>query len=307
MHAQDGQAGRLRYRPELRGSRGKRADRLRHALPRTVALYVFLTLGAAIMVVPFYWMLITSVREPSAAFSTASIEWWPSEFHWSNYAEAIRRMAQDGMSFWRLYGNSLLVAAIGTFGQVLTSAMAAYAFARLRFPGRDRLFFGYLATMMIPGSVTLVPVFAVVRALGWVNTYYALIIPGIFSPWGTFMLRQFFMSLPRELEESARIDGAGLTEIFLRITLPLSKTALATLATFTFMGFWGSFMWPLIVTVTPELRTLPIGLTVFTQRYSTDYSLLMAASVMATVPVIIVFLFNQRYFIESIKLQGIKG
>jgi multiple sugar transport system permease protein len=259
------------------------------------------------MVVPFYWMLVTSVREPSAAFSASTIEWWPREFHWENYGEAIRRMAADGMSFWLLYGNSLFVAAVGTFGQVLTSSMAAYAFARLNFPGREKLFFGYLATMMIPGSVTLVPVFAVIRALGWVNSYYALIVPGIFSPWGVFMLRQFFMSLPRELEESARIDGAGLGQIYLKITLPLSKTALATLATFTFMGFWGSFMWPLIVTVTPELRTLPIGLTVFTQRYSTDYSLLMAASVMATVPVILVFLFNQRYFIESIKLQGIKG
>lgn len=274
---------------------------------RDVVLFVFLTFGAIIMLVPFYWMVITSLREPSAAFSTAQIEWFPRQVVWSNYPEAIARMAADGMSFWRLYGNSLFVAAVGTLGQVLTSSMAAYAFARLQFPGRDKLFFGYLATMMIPGSVTLVPVFAVVRALGWVNTYYALIVPGIFSPWGTFMLRQFFMSLPRELEESARIDGASLTQIYARITLPLAKTALATLATFTFMGFWGSFMWPLIVTVTPELRTLPIGLTVFTQRYSTDYSLLMAASVMATVPVVIVFLFNQRYFIESIKLQGIKG
>lgn len=274
---------------------------------RDVVLFVFLTFGAIIMLVPFYWMVITSLREPSAAFSTAQIEWFPRQLVWSNYPEAIARMAADGMSFWRLYGNSLFVAAVGTVGQVLTSSMAAYAFARLQFPGRDKLFFGYLATMMIPGSVTLVPVFAVVRALGWVNTYYALIVPGIFSPWGTFMLRQFFMSLPRELEESARMDGASLTQIYLRITLPLAKTALATLATFTFMGFWGSFMWPLIVTVTPELRTLPIGLTVFTQRYSTDYSLLMAASVMATVPVVIVFLFNQRYFIESIKLQGIKG
>ncbi len=274
---------------------------------RLVVLYIALTAGALIMVVPFYWMTVTSLREPSAAFSTATIEWFPKKLYWSNYAEAIARMAADGMSFWRLYGNSLYVAAAGTFGQVVTSSMAAYAFARLRFPGRDQLFFGYLATMMIPGSVTLVPVFAVVRALGWVNSYYALIVPGIFSPWGTFMLRQFFMSLPRELEESARMDGASLTQIYLKVTLPLAKTALATLATFTFMGFWGSFMWPLIVTVTPELRTLPIGLTVFTQRYSTDYSLLMAASVMATVPVVIVFLFNQRYFIESIKLQGIKG
>lgn len=268
---------------------------------------ILLSAGAVVMVVPFYWMLVTSVREPGAAFATASIEWWPERFHWGNYGAAIDRMAADGMSFWRLYGNSLAVAALGTFGQVLTSSMAAYSFARLRYPGRDQLFFGYLATMMIPGSVTLIPVFVIVRALGWVDTYLALIIPGIFSPWGTFMLRQFFLSLPRELEESARIDGATLWQIFTRITLPLAKTAIATLATFTFMGFWGAFMWPLIVTISPSLRTLPIGLTVFMQRYSTDYSQLMATSVMATVPVILLFVFNQRYFVESIRLQGIKG
>ncbi len=274
---------------------------------RNALLHLALASGALIMIAPFYWMLLTSLREPSAAFATTNVEWLPKEWHWANYTEAIARMDREGMNFWRLYWNSLFVAAVGTFGQVLTCSMAAYAFARLRFPGRNVLFFGYLATMMIPGSVTLIPVFAVVRALGWVNTYWALIVPGIFSPWGVFLLRQFFLSLPRELEESARIDGCSLTQIYARITLPLSKTALATLSTFTFMGFWGSFMWPLIVTVSPELRTLPIGLTVFTQRYSADYSLLMAVSVMATVPVIVLFLFNQRYFVESIKLQGIKG
>jgi len=274
---------------------------------RNAVLHVLLCAGAVVMVVPFYWMIVTSLREPNAAFSTAHIEWWPKTIHWSNYRQAIRMMAEQGMSFWRLYGNSLFVAAVGTLGQVATSSLAAYAFARLRFPGRDQIFMAYLATMMIPGSVTLIPVFVIMRALGWIDTYNALIIPGIFSPWGVFMLRQFFLSLPRELEEAARIDGAGLWSIYVRITLPLSKTALATLATFTFMGYWGSFMWPLIVTVSPQLRTLPIGLTVFTQRYSADYSLLMAASVMATVPVILVFLFNQRYFVEGIKLQGIKG
>jgi len=284
-----------------------RRVRARRGALTTAVLQVLLTMGAVVMVVPFYWMIVTSVREPGAAFSTASIDWWPDTFHWENYGAAIQRMAAEGMNFWRLYGNSLLVATVGTIGQVLTSSMAAYSFARLRFPGREQLFFGYLATMMIPGSVTLIPVFAIVRALGWVDTYWALIIPGIFSPWGTFMLRQFFLSLPRELEESARIDGATLWQIYTRVTLPLAKTAIATLGTFTFMGFWGSFMWPLIVTISPSLRTLPIGLTVFTQRYSTDYSQLMAASVMATVPIIVLFLFNQRYFVESIKLQGIKG
>lgn len=146
------------------------------------------------------------------------------------------------------------MAVAGTFGQVLTSSMAAYAFARLSFPGRDKLFFGYLATMMIPGSVTMIPVFVIMKYLGWINTYQALIIPGLFSAYGTFMLRQFFMGLPAELEDAAKIDGSGYIGIWSRIILPLSKPALATLTTFTFMGFWGSYMWPLVVTVTEALE-----------------------------------------------------
>lgn len=266
------------------------------------ATYVLLSLGAVSMLLPLYWMLLTSLEPGDVAFSSGTIHWWPSRFLWSNYPEAMK-----AVNIPRLYLNSALVAIVGTFGQVLTSSMAAYAFARLTFPGRDKLFFAYLATMMVPGSVTMIPNFVLLRWFGWINTYQALIIPGMFSAYGTFLLRQFFMGLPTELEDAAKIDGSSYLGIWARITLPLSKPALATLTTFTFMGFWGSYMWPLIIIQSESMRTLPIGLASFVGRYSAEYSLWMAASVIALVPVLLLFIFNQRYFQEGIKMSGIKG
>jgi multiple sugar transport system permease protein len=186
-------------------------------------------------------------------------------------------------------------------------SLTAYAFARLRFPGRDKLFFAYLGTMMIPGSVTMIPVFVIMKKLHWINSYEALIIPGLFSAYGTFMLRQFFMGLPRELEEAAKIDGCSLFGIFWKIILPLSKPALATLTTLTFMGSWNNFMWPLVVTNSTEMKTLPIGLQSFQGMYNTEWTLLMAASIIVLLPVIVVFLANQRFFEEGIQLGAVKG
>jgi multiple sugar transport system permease protein len=211
------------------------------------------------------------------------------------------------MPFARFYFNSLFVGTVVTIGQVLTSAMAAYAFARLNFPFRDKLFFGYLATMMIPGSVTMIPVFILFKLLGLVDTYSALILPGFFSAYGTFMLRQFFMSIPKELEEAAKLDGCSLWGIFINVILPLSKPGLATLTTFTFMGSWGNFMWPMIVTNSEEIKTLPIGLLSFQGMYNTDWTLLMAGSLIVLIPVIIVFLLGQRHFVEGIQMGAIKG
>lgn len=269
---------------------------------KAAASYALLTAGAVSMLLPLYWMLLTSLEPGDVAFSSGAIHWWPSKFLWSNYPEATR-----AVNIPRLYLNSAIVAIIGTFGQVLTSSMAAFAFARLSFPGRDKLFFAYLATMMVPGSVTMIPNFVLLRWFGWIDTYQALIIPGMFSAYGTFLLRQFFMGLPTELEDAAKIDGSSYLGIWARITLPLSMPALATLTTFTFMGFWGSYMWPLIIIQSEGLRTLPIGLASFVGRYSAEYSLWMAASVIALVPVLLLFMFNQRYFQEGIKMSGIKG
>lgn len=264
--------------------------------------YTLLLLGAVSMLIPFYWMVLTSLQPPEMAFSAGKIEWLPSRILWENYPRA-----WAAVNIPLLYWNSALVAVLGTIGQVLTSSMAAFAFARLNFPGRDKLFFAYLATMMVPGSVTMIPNFVLLRWLGWINTYQALIIPGMFSAYGTFLLRQFFMGLPTELEDAAKIDGSGYMGIFRTVTLPLSKPALATLTTFTFMGFWGSYMWPLIIVQSPDLRTLPIGLASFVGRYSAEYTLWMAASVIALLPVLALFIFNQRYFQEGIKMSGIKG
>lgn len=268
-------------------------------------LFILLLLGAISMAAPFLWMISTSLREANQVFVDNRVwwqEWIPTSFVWQNYLKV-----WEVVPFARFYVNSIVVSVLITAGQVTTSAMAAYAFARLRFPGRDKLFFGYLATMMIPGAVTMIPVFILLRHLGWIDSYKALILPGIFSAYGTFMLRQFFLTLPKDLEDAAKIDGCSYRRIFWHIILPLSKPALATLTTFTFMGSWMNLMWPLIVVNTHTKYTLPVGLAYFQGVHGTDWVLLMAASMMMILPILIVFLFNQRFFVEGIKLTGIKG
>lgn len=280
-------------------------DQRRKDVIKKAFSYALLIVGSLTMVGPFMWMVTTSLKDAGAVFSFQKNwweEWVPMSFVWQNYVKA-----WHVVPFARFYLNSLFVTAAVTLGQVVTSAMAAYAFARLRFPGRERIFFGYLATMMVPGAVTMIPVFILLKNLGWVDTYKALILPGIFTAYGTFMLRQFFLTLPKELEDAAKIDGCSYYGIFWRIILPLSKPALATLTTFTFMGSWMNFMWPLIVINTESKFTLPVGLAYFQSLHHTDWTLLMAASVMMILPILILFMFNQRFFVEGIKLTGIKG
>ena len=257
------------------------------------------------MVAPFLWMVTTSFKEPGEVFSYQKVwwhDWVPTSFVWENYVKA-----WHVVPFARFYLNSIIVVVLTTFGQVATSAMAAYAFARLRFPGRDQIFFSYLATMMIPGAVTMIPVFILLRYLSWIDTFKAMILPGIFTAYGTFMLRQFFLTLPKDLEDAAMIDGCSYFGIFWKILLPLSKPALATLTIFTFMGSWMNFMWPLIVMNSEEKFPLPVGLAYFQSLHRTDWTLLMAGSVMMILPILIVFILGQRYFVEGIKLSGIKG
>jgi multiple sugar transport system permease protein len=267
--------------------------------------YALLIIGAAIMIAPFLWMLTTSLSEAKDVWKAKSI-WWegwiPTKFVYQNYIDAFRVVP-----FAKFYMNSIFVTLAITAGTVFTSSLAGYAFARLSFPGRDRIFMIYLATLMLPGVITMIPVFILLSKLGLIDTYRAIILPGIFTAYGTFLLRQFFMSLPRALEDAAKIDGCSLLGIYFRIILPLSKPALATLTTFTFMGSWMSFMWPLIVLSSEEKYTLPIGIQYFKSLHSTDWTLLMAGSMMALLPILVVFIFTQRYFVEGIKLSGIKG
>ena len=268
--------------------------------------YICLTLAGLTMIIPFLWMLSTSLKEPQAIY-TFPPKWIPDPVIVTNY---IKIWTIKNVPFARFYLNSIFVAFCVTAGQVMTSAFAAYAFARLKFPGRDKLFFAYLATMMIPFSVTMVPVYVLMVHLRWIDTYKALILPAIFSAYGTFLLRQFFMTIPRDLEDAARIDGCSLFGIFWKIILPLSKPVLATLTTFTFMASWNNFMWPLLVTDSVEKKTLPIGLAYFQEVYQytqPDWGLLMAGSLLVMLPIVIVFVVNQRFFVEGIKLSGIKG
>jgi multiple sugar transport system permease protein len=272
---------------------------------RKFASYVVLSIGTVAMVAPFLWMLATSLKAPGDVFSYQRpwwVDWVPTNFVWQNYVKS-----WQVVPFARFYLNSIIVTALTTLGQVFTSSMSGYAFARLQFPGREKIFLGYLATLMIPSAVTMIPVFILLRMLGWVDTYKGLILPGVFTAYGTFMLRQFFMTLPKELEDAAKIDGCSYFGIFWRIILPLSKPALATLTTFTFMGTWMNFMWPLVVVNSQEKFTLPVGLAYFQSLHHTDWTLLMAASMMMLAPILLVFIFNQRYFVEGIKLTGIKG
>ena len=313
---------------------------MRGAFQKTIT-YLALGFVGLFMLLPFFWMLSTSVKPAGDVFTSFGSPikaLMPREVQWQNYGQVYDATSGMGGGFARWYLNSVLVAVVVTLGQVTTSACAAYAFARLKFPGRDKLFFGYLATMMIPGAVTMIPNFILMRKITeWLTTaaplvnwdaprvvslvgrtyeagrfvgldsYFALIVPAMFSAYGTFMLRQFFMSIPRDLEEAATIDGCGLFRIFTTIIVPLSKPALATLTIFTFMGNWQSFYWPLIMLTQDSMKTLPLGLLSFMGLYSTQWTLLMAGSMMMILPMVIVFVLGQKWFISGIQLGALKG
>ncbi len=307
---------RTEYSPKRRGP-SENGRRLRPSVQ--ICIYVVLVVVGATMAVPFVWMLCTSFKELGEVF-TPEMRWLPERFMWSNYAEAV-----TAIPFWRMLFNSAFVAIVVTGGQVLTSSLAAFAFARLRFPGRDVLFFGYLSTMMVPGVVTMIPLFCLLRILGdavpyefffrhwWLgrvvggDSFFALIAPGLFSAYGTFMLRQFFLTVPRELDEAAVMDGCSKLGVYRHVVMPLSGPALATLAIFTFMWSWRDFMWPLIINNAIDMQTLPVGLASFQGLFAFRWDLLMAAAVLVMLPLIVVFAFCQRFFTEGIKLAGIKG
>jgi multiple sugar transport system permease protein len=267
----------------------------------TTATLIFFTLFGLTMIVPFLWMVSTAFKTQEAT-DIYKIQWLAWPIRWANFYDVFSRVP-----FARFYLNTVFLASYVTLGSVFTSSLAAYSFARLEFPGRDKIFMAYLATMMIPGAVTSIPVFVLMCKIGWVDSYKAIIIPSMFSAYGTFMLRQFFMTLPRDLEDAAKIDGCSLFGIFWRIIVPLSKPAVATLTIFTFMGEWNDFMWPLIILNDPNKMPLQVGLQFFRSAETPDTNVLMCASMLMIVPVIIVFLLGQRYFVEGIQLGAVKG
>lgn len=286
------------------------------AVAGRLLLWLVLAVIGLTMLFPFFWMLGTSVKTTDPAllreFGTSSgifpedgnplTGLFPNVWHWRNYAEVFRKV-----DFLRYYWNSVFVALAVTLGQLVTCSLAAFAFSRIEFKGREGLFFCYLGTLMVPATVTLIPTFILLSWLRLVDTYYALIIPPIFSAYGTFLLRQFFMGIPKELEEAGIMDGCNAFQVYLKIILPLSGPALATLGIFAFLGNWQSLLYPLVMVHRDEIKTLPLGLLNFVDLHSADWPLLMAASLLSIIPMVLVFLFGQRFFISGIRLGGVKG
>ena len=253
------------------------------------------------MLFPFAWMISTSLKPDLAVFATPP-QLVPHPFQPGNYSKVVHVFP-----VWRFLLNSSLVAVISTTLQVATSAMAAYAFARLRFRGSNLLFLVYLATLMVPFQVTIVPLFIEMKYLHFVNSYPGLILPTIASAFGTFLLRQAFMSLPRELEEAAFVDGAGYWTVFTRIVLPLAKPSLATFGIFSFMASWNSFLWPLVIISSQRLMTLQVGLANLQGEHFTAWNLVMAGTTISVVPIVLVYLLAQKQIVRGVVLSGVKG
>ena len=266
------------------------------------ARYLLLLMLTVVMLGPFLWMISASLQGQGDVFRVPP-RWIPDPPRFSNYREVAERVP-----FVRFFMNSVKVAGLATLGQVLSCSLAAYAFARMKFRGKDVLYVILLATMMIPAQVTMIPSFMIMRFLGWIDTHYALIVPAFFGgAFGTFLLRQFFMTIPQELEDAARIDGAGKFRIYWQVILPLSKPALATLGLFTFMAYWGDLLGPVIYLSSAEKMTLTVGLAnLQAGAMATRYDLLMAGALVSIVPMLVLFVFAQKWFVRGITMTGMK-
>ena len=281
--------------------KGKRRRKLSwtHLIAQVVMLIVALMLLA-----PIVWMFSTALK-PSEAILTAEPKWIPNPPSFEHFHRLFTQAEDFPVARWLF--NSAFISSTVTLLVLFVTSTAAYAFSRLHFKGRDVLFMAVIATMMIPAQITLIPSFLIVQKLGWFNTYQGLIVPGLAGAFGVFLLRQFFLSIPVELEEAAFVDGAGPLTIYWRVILPLAKPALAALAIFTFIGAWNDFVWPMIITNDIAMRTLPVGVMIFQGRYVTEYGATMATAVVCSVPTIIAFLFFQKRITEGIAMTGIKG
>jgi len=270
-----------------------------HKRGRFIASYTALTLLSLTMLAPFLWMLLSSFKPLSEVENINPI---PTTWQPWNYLEVFRQIP-----FARYYFNSIFISAWVTFLQCLTSAMAAYSFARLEWRGRDTVFKLYLATMMIPGIITMIPNYTIMAKLQLLDSYIGLIVPAAFSAFGTFLLRQFMLAIPKSLDEAARIDGANNWTIFWDVIMPLTRPGLIALGIFTFLGNFGSFFWPLVMIKSEHLRTLPIGMLYFDGIYGRQTNLIMAGSVMNIIPLIILFIITQKFIVKGIQLGAVKG
>ncbi|WP_225987391.1 carbohydrate ABC transporter permease [Streptomyces spectabilis] len=269
--------------------------------PGSVATHVALCLGALVMVFPFFWQLLTALKS-LAEVSRVPPTFLPDDWEGASFDEVF-----TALPFREMLTNSALNTLGRTAGQLVFCSLAAYAFARMRFRGRDLLFGLFLSVLMVPSSLLVLPQYDIIQSFGLLNSAPALFLPGMFSAFGTFLLRQAFLALPRELEEAARIDGAGSFRIFWSVMLPLIRPALAALAVITAMAAWNDLLWPLIVNTDPEAMPISAGLTSLEGQYETNYPVMMAGSLIASLPMLLVYVFLQRHFVQSVAASGVKG
>jgi multiple sugar transport system permease protein len=281
--------------------RARRRRRSRRRLADRIVLYVLAAISAVILVGPLLWMISSSLKSPSEVLANPP-SLLPHEWRFQNYVDVFHQVP-----FGRFLFNSFFVATTVTVVALLFHSMAAYSLARLKFPGRDKIFLAILMTLMVPFTVIAVPLFIIVNWLGWVDTYQGLIIPMIPHAFGIFLLRQFYLSIPRELEEAAIVDGASLARVYWSIILPLSRPVLAALGVFFFLANWNNFLWPLIVTQNQKLWVVQLGIQQFRGEHGSDYNLIMAASTCAALPTLILFFVLQKRLVEGIKMTGLKG
>lgn len=267
---------------------------------KQIWIYVLLILGAIIMIIPFGWMIIVAFTKPDITYQMTL----------SNVINSLSldhfRSLFTEYNILRYAANSIIVSVVSTAGQILICAMSGFVFARIDFKHKEKIFILYLATMMIPVQATVIPQYILINKMGLINTYVGLFLPGLFNAFGTFLMRQYFMGVPKALEEAACLDGAGYIRIFFQIMLPLAKTGLAVLAVTSFMGAWNDFLWPLLVASDDLHTTLPLFLSQLQGRWYVDWSVLMGATLISVLPILIVYLFAQRYFIEGVQNTGIK-
>ncbi|MEU8172284.1 carbohydrate ABC transporter permease [Microbispora hainanensis] len=270
-------------------------------LVRTALAYVCLTAAAVLVLVPFAWMVSSSLKRDNEVLTTP-IEWIPRELRWSNFAEI-----WDRIPMLTYLGNSAFLSVAITVLQVLTGSFAAYGFSKVRFPGRDALFLAYIATIAVPWQAYMVPQYIMMQRAELTDTYWSIILLQAFGAFGVFLMRQYYMSIPDDLCEAARIDGLSEYGIYRRIMLPLSKPALASLALLTFVNTWNDYMGPFIYLTSNELWTVQLGLRSFVGQYDAEYAMIMTGAVLSVLPILVVFLFGQRYFIRGIATSGLKG
>lgn len=277
----------------------------RHIRPRSLGATIlgYVTLGVLLVFTlgPFLWLMDTAFKSAAQVFQIPTV-WFPHPFDWHNLA-----LTWESVPFGQFYFNTFWVASVTTLGQVFTSVLAGYAFARMRFRGRQALFLIALSTLMIPFQVILIPTFLIVKDLGLLNNLWAVILPNVATGFGIFLMRQFFLQIPVEIEEAAVMDGASRLRILWSILIPISRAAIATLILFAFLFSWNNFLWPLVALTTPSNMTIQVGLSFFQSAHVTEYNRLMAGSLISLVPIIVLFLFTQKYFVEGIVTGSVKG